>query len=85
MRELEDLDKLFSSLDEIRAMAARRLTLQEAAETASQAAVMPSQQREAAGVSPATSNSASADVSSAPQAEQGKQFEHIQPRPKPLD
>ena len=41
MRELEDLAKPCSSLDEIRSMAARRLTLQEAAETAAQTAVMP--------------------------------------------
>lgn len=83
--ELEDLAKPFSSLEEIKVMAARRLLIQEEAETAAEAAVMPPPKRETAGVSPAPSPTASTNVSSAPLDEQGKKFEHIQPRPKPME
>ena len=87
VRELEDLAKPFSSLDEIRAMAARRLTLQEAAEKAAQAAVTPPCPR-GAGTSPGTvpvPPPAASTVSSAPHVEQGKKFEHVQPQPKPVE
>ena len=87
VRELEDLAKSFSSLDEIKAMAARRLTLQEAAEKSAQAAVTPSCPR-GTGASSATLPApppAVSTVSSVPHVEQGKKFEHVQPQPKPLE
>ena len=85
VRELENLSISISSLNKIRAMAAIRLTIQKAPEITAQAAVMPPRQTEAAGTTQATVLPTSLEANSAPQADQRKKFENIQPRPKPLE
>lgn len=77
VRELEDLAKPFSTLEELKAMAAQRLQLQRKADLAAQQAVTPSEQMSVAGQHPVSTTPHPHDASSASQEEQGKKFEHL--------
>uniref|UniRef100_A0AAV1V7Y5 CCHC-type domain-containing protein n=2 Tax=Peronospora matthiolae TaxID=2874970 RepID=A0AAV1V7Y5_9STRA len=83
VKGLEDLARPFLSFEEIKEMAGRRLALQEAAEELAQAAVSPPARGQISGTQAAISLPEVTSPSSAPQAEQGEKFAHMQPDPRP--
>ena len=80
---LADLAKPFSSIKEMKSMAAKRLQLHHEVEAAAQAAVTPSGFNSASRCSTDHAPPRSTATSSAPQTEQGAKFVHIQPQPEP--
>lgn len=85
MRELDDLGKPFSSLSELKSMASQQLQIQRSVEQVAQAAVTPSGITASTRQPPVSITPTPTEISSAPQEEQGKKFEHLQPQPKTVE
>ena len=85
VRGLKDLAKPFSSVAELKNMAAQRLEVQRRAKLVAQQAVTPSEPMAVAGQHPIGTTPPPLKASSAPQDEQGKKFEHLQPPPRPVE
>lgn len=80
---LEDLARPFSSLEEMKTMADKRLKLQQAAEAAAQAAVTPEEPANRRSTPPVKEQDDKEQKGVAAEKEQGEQFAHLQPEPKP--
>ena len=80
---LADLARPFSSIEEMKAMAAKRLQLHQEVEAAAQVAVTPAGFNSTSCSSTEPAPLRSTATCSAPQTEQGAKFAHLQPQPEP--